>query len=192
MDELTLEELIARIKNSDDKVRAAAWENAGPLGAAAIAPLAAIMIDENIEVGRAAKNALWKVVRHAGRPGADSERKAVETALCSLLGNEQEDVVRREALWMLSEIGGEAAVVAIRDIPGIVENEALREDARCTLERIPTQSAIDVLQEGLEVAPDDYKAAIAQSLRARGVHVPGLPCQKRVPTRETNVEPIED
>ena len=192
MDELTLEELIARIKDADDKVRAAAWESAGPLGAQAIGPLAATMTDENIEIGRAAKNALWKIVRHVGRPGADDDRKAVEAALCDLLGNDRVDAVRREILWMLSEIGGEAAVAAIRDIPGIVENTSLREDARCTLERIPTESAVAVLQEGLEIAPDDYKTAIAQSLRARGVHVPGLPCQKRVPTRETNVEPIED
>jgi hypothetical protein len=46
------------------------------------------------------------------------------------------------------------------------------------------------LQEGLEVAPDDYKVNMAQSLRARGVDVPGLPCQKLVPTKQTKVTPV--
>ena len=111
-------------------------------------------------------------------------------SLIGLLGNDQTDAVRREVFWMLSEIGDDSAVEAVRDIPGILENTSLREDARACVERIPTAFAIQTLQEGLEEAPADYKLNIAQSLRARGVEVPGLPCQKMTPVKQTAVKPV--
>ncbi len=191
MDEdLTLDQLIAKIKDQDDKVRAAAWQAAGEVGAPAVKPLAAVLTDADIEISRAAKHALWVIVRHVGRPGAGDEKKPVVAALCGLLGNDQPAAVRREVLWMLSEIGGDEAVEAIRNIPGILENEEIREDARCAVERIPGDAAIQALKDGLEAAPDGYKINMAQSLRVRGVEVPGLPCQKLVPTKQTEVKPV--
>jgi hypothetical protein len=93
---------------------------------------------------------------------------------------------------MLSEIGGDEAVQAFRDIPEILENAELREDVRCAVQRIPTPFARDTLVEGLEAAPEDFKLAMAQACRARGVDVDQTryPCQKLVPTKQTDVKPV--
>ena len=190
MDEdLTVDQLIARIKGDDEAARAAAWQNAASAGPAAVKPLAALIIDGNIETARAAKRALWVIVRHVGRPGADAEKKPVVAQLCGLLGGSQPIAVQREALWMLSEIGGDEAIAAIREMPDILENTELREDARCAVERIPGDAAVAALHDGLDAAPDDFKPAMAHSLRVRGVEVSGIPCQKLVPTKQTQVKP---
>lgn len=190
MDELNVEELIAKIKQSDDKVRAAAWQSAGKYGAAAVKPLAAVMTAEDVEVARAAKRGLWVLVRHVGGPGTDDEKKPVVAALCELLGDDQPNAVRREVLWMLSEIGGNEAVEAIREIPGILENQEIREDARCAVERIPGDAAVQALRDALEAAPEDFKYALAESLRNRGAEVAGYPSRKLVPTKQTQVKPV--
>lgn len=107
------------------------------------------------------------------------------------MGNEQPDAVRREVLWMLSEIGGDEAVLAIHEIPGILDNKEIREDARCAVQRIPGDAAVQALKEGFEAAPEDFKHALAQSLRDRGVQVDGYPSQKLVPTKQTEVKPVQ-
>ena len=67
--------------------------------------------------------------------------------------------------------------------------QADQQDQTSGLQRIPGEKSLAALQAGLAVAPQDFKINIAQSLRARGVTVPGLPCQKLVPTKKTNVKP---
>jgi hypothetical protein len=59
------------------------------------------------------------------------------------------------------------------------------------LQRLPGRKSLQALEAGLKAAPEDFKINIAQSLRARGQTVPGLPCQKMSPTRETSVKPVE-
>ena len=172
--------LIARIKDSDAETRTKAWQSAGDIGAPAVQPLALVMTDEDLEVARAAKRAMWKIVRHTGRPGAVNAKKAVVGKLCGLLGADQPVSVRREVLWMLSEIGG---MRAIRPLAELLSDEHLREDARCALERIPIARAVQALKAGFEIAPEDFKPNLAQSLRKRGVKVAGYPCAKLVPTK---------
>ena len=172
-------DLIAKIKDKDDKVRGAAWQTAGSLGAPALKPLAALMTDKDFEVARAAKHAVWQIVRHAGRPGAETEKKAVLAELALLLRDPQ-SAVRREALWMLSEIGDGSSV---KVISGLLDDREVREDARATLERIPGTESLRALEAGLRSAPEEFRPALAQSLRARGVTVTGYPSQKLVPTR---------
>jgi HEAT repeat protein len=150
--------------------------------------LAEVMTDNDLEVARAAKRGLWKIVRHAGRPGARDEKTAVTAELIPLLGDDQPDPVRREVLWMLSEIGGSNS---IKPIAALLSNKQLREDARMVLQRIPSKRAVAALKAGLKAAPQDFKLNIAQSLRQRGVEVPGLPCVKLVPAKETHVKPLE-
>ena len=179
--------LIAGIRDDDDKVRAEAWLGAGKFGAAAVKPLAKVMTDKDFEVARAAKRGLWKIVRHVGRPKADNEKRAVAGELIELLGEEQPVPVRREVLWMLSEIGTRKA---IEPIAALLSNKDLREDARMVLQRIPTKSALAALRAGFKAAPEDFKLNIAQSLRQRGVEVSGYPCVKLVPTKKTNVKPL--
>ncbi|MCH8121125.1 MAG: HEAT repeat domain-containing protein [Planctomycetes bacterium] len=182
-----VDELMAGIRDDSDKVRAEAWLGAGEVGAAAVKPLAKVMSNKDIEVARAAKRGLWKIVRHAGRPGAGNEKRAVVGKLVELLGDEQPVPVRREVLWMLSEIGNRRS---IKLIAALLSNRDLREDARMALQRIPSKGAIAALRAGLKAAPEDFKLNIAQSLRQRGVKVRGLPCVKLVPTKKTNVKPL--
>jgi len=182
-----VDKLIAGIRDDDDKVRAEAWLGAGKVGAAAVKPLAKVMTDKEFEVARAAKRGLWKIVRYAGRPGAGNEKRAVVGELINLLGDEQPVPVRREVLWMLSEIGDRKS---IKPIAALLSNRELREDTRMVLQRIPSKSALAALKDGLKAAPEDFKLNIAQSLRQRGVKVSGLPCVKLVPSKKTNVRPL--
>jgi len=177
-----VEKLIGKIKDNSDKVRTEGWLGAGEVGAPAVKPLAKVMTDDDMEVARAAKRALWKIVRHTGRPRAAREKRAVETKLLELLGDDQPVSVRREVLWMLSEIG---TFKSVKPIAGLLSNRQLREDARMALERIPSRSALKALKAGLKAAPEDFKLNIAQSLRKRGTDVPGLACVKLVPAPYT-------
>jgi hypothetical protein len=187
---LTLDELIARIKNKDDKVRAEAWLRAGKVGAAAVKPLAAVMTagDVDLEVSRAAKRALWQIVRYVGRPGGEAECKTVLPELLALLADAWPDALRREILWMLSEIGGDASAAAVAPL---LTNAELQDDARCALQRIPGEASLTALKNALSKVADDFKPAVAQSLRVRNVDVDPkvYPVQKLVPTRQTTVKP---
>jgi HEAT repeat protein len=179
--------LMAGIRDDDANVRTKAWQSAGEVGAAAVEPLAEVMMDKDLEVARAAKRGLWKIVRHVGRPGAGKEKRAVTDKLIELLSDEQPVPVRREVLWMLSEIGNRNSV---KPIAALLSNRDLRDDARMVLQRIPNKAALNALRAGLKAAPDDFKLNIAQSLRQRGVKVPGLDCVKLIPTKKTNVKPL--
>lgn len=178
-----VDEFIARIRSTDDSVRGPGWQNAGPQGAPAVKPLAEVMTDADFEIARSAKRALYVIVRHAGRPGAAKDTRAVTDELISLLSG-RPTVVRREALWLLSEIGGDAAVAPMAALLTDVE---LREDARCALTRLPGSRATSALKSALASAPGEFKYALADSLRARGEKVRGYPSRKLVPTRQTSV-----
>ena len=182
-----VKELLAGIKNASAEVRTQAWLSAGEVGAPAVIPLAEMMKDDDLEVARAAKRALWKIIRHAGRPRAAKEKRAVEAELIVLLGNNHPVSVRREVIWMLSEIGGSNA---IKSIARLIANKELREDARMALERIPAKQAVGALKFRFKKAPEDFKPNLAQSLRKRGAEVEGYPCQKLVPKKQTNLKPL--
>ncbi|MCR4415455.1 MAG: hypothetical protein NUV77_23850 [Thermoguttaceae bacterium] len=190
MEELTLEALIAKIKDNDAKVRAAAWQAAGKVGAKAVVPLAAVAGGGALEVARAANRALWQIVRTAGRPGAEEERAATVRELLEVLGDAQYPLqLRRDVIWMLSEIirddeiNPEGAATLLDDVD-------LREDGRAALQRVPGERSLAALKIGFEAAEGDFKAALACSLRARGVQVAKPPCPKLVPTKTTSVKPI--
>ena len=180
----SVNELIASIRAQDDQVRAAAWQSAGPFGAPAVKSLAAVMTDPDREVARAAKRALWRIVRQAGRPGATKEANAVVAQLVPLLTTTSLPV-RREVLWMLSEIGADEAVAPVA---ALLADQELREPARCALQHIPGPKATAALKQGLHTAPDEFKPALAVSLRIRGEKVDGYPSQKLVPTKQTSIQ----
>ncbi len=180
-------ELIAGVRDASDKTRTQAWLGAGKAGPAAVRPLAAVMTDGDAEVARAATRALWQLARHAGRPGAAKEKRPVEKELIGLLSDENPVPVRREVLWMLSEIGDANSV---KPVAGLLKNTELREDARMALERIPAKSAVAALKAGFEAAPEDFKPNVAQSLRNRGQEVAGYPSQKLVPKKKTDLKPF--
>jgi HEAT repeat protein len=176
--------LIERIKSPDDAISGAAWQSAGPYGAVAVKPLAALMVDGDYELGRKCKRALYLVVRHAGGPGAGEERQAVERELIVVLDSSPSRV-RREVVWMLSEIGSE---LAVRAVAALLTDQELREDARCALTRLPPPGAVTALKAAFAAAPEDFKYALAESLRQRGENVKGYPSRKLVPTKQTSVK----
>jgi HEAT repeat protein len=172
-------DLVARLRSKDKNVRGDAWQQAGPAGAAAVGPVAALWTDADFEVARSAKRAVWSIVHYAGRPGAESEARAVEGALLSLLGSGGA-VVRREAVWMLSEIGGDDSVAALGKL---LNDREVRDDARCALERLPGMKSVSALTAAMGTVPEDFRYAVAESLRKRGQSVEGYPSRKLVPTR---------
>lgn len=182
-DSAALAEFLEKIKSPDDAVRGPAWQNAGPLGAPAVVPLGEVMTHPDFEIARSARRAIERIVRHAGRPGADVERRAVAGELVKLLRHAHPGV-RKHALWMLSEIGEDDAVPPMA---ALLEDPEVREDARCALERIPGRAATSALRKALATAPEAFKYALAHSLRVRGEKVEGYPSQKRVPTKPTRV-----
>jgi HEAT repeat protein len=184
---MTIDELISRIAGQNEGARAEAWQSAGSLGAAAIKPLAPLMDNKDTEARRAAARAAWKIVRHAGRPGAEKEAAAVSAELIGLLGDGQPWAVRREAAWMLSEIAGEEAV---DPLARLLADKDLREHVRAALQRIPGPKSLAALKAALETAPVDYKPALAESLRRRGEEVPGVKSLRLVPAKATAVKPV--
>jgi HEAT repeat protein len=169
--------LVEKIKNSDETVRGPAWQSAAQFGPPAIQPLSTLLTDQDFEAARAGKRAIWSIVHHVGRPGAEPERHAAVAELLPLLKH-PEPPVRREALWMLSEIGGDDAVP---EVAALLADPQVHDDARAALERIPGKKSLAALQSGLKTAPEAFRPALAQALRVRGVKVPGYPSQNLVP-----------
>jgi hypothetical protein len=167
-DPLTVDALIAMIKDRREKVRADAWARAGKTGGAAVKPLAAVMTsgDADREVALAARRALWRIVHCAGRPDGAKDRAAVIAELHALLADAWPEALRREVLWMLSAIGGAESVPAVS---ACLKSSELLEDARSALERIPGAESLTALKEALATVPEKYRPHIAQSLRRRGV-----------------------
>jgi HEAT repeat protein len=180
-----VDDWVSKIKSPDDKVRGPAWQGAAAVGVPAIKPLAEVMSNPDFEVARSAKRALWIIVRHAGRPGAEAECKAAQAVLIPLLKG-QPAPVRKEVLWMLSEIGDQDAVSPMSALLMDVE---VREDARCALTRMPFPHATAALQSALKGAPEDFQPALAESLRARGEAVANPPSQKLKPVKQTSLQP---
>jgi HEAT repeat protein len=180
-----VETLIKKIKDDSADVRTEAWLGAGKVGAAAIPGLAEVMTDSDMEVARAAKRGMWQIVRHAGNPETANGKRNVVAKLTELLDDSVATSVRREVLWMLSEIG-QAGV--IEPMAALLKNVELREDARTTIERFGGPKAKSALSAALKEAPKDFKPNIAQSLRKLGADVKGYPCVKLKPERQTTVK----
>jgi len=186
-DSQTVDTLMLQLKSADESISGAAWQNAGPCGAKAVPGLGALIAEEDSEAARNAKRALMNVVRHAGRPGAERETKAVQKELVQLLKSKQA-AVRKEAVWRLSEIGDAKAVTGMA---ALLNDKEAREDARCAILRMPREAALNAFRRAFKTAPDDFKYALADSLRALGEQIEGWPSPKLKPTRKTTIEAIK-
>jgi HEAT repeat protein len=179
---MKLEELVRGIRSDKPGVRTAAWQQAGTVGPSAVKPLAKLCTEEDLEVGRAARRGLERIVRTVGAPGVKSAKPAVIRELLALLVDNQLIALRRDILWFLSEIGGGESV---EPITLLLKHQVLREDARMVLERIPGEESLASLRTALGSVPEDFRLNIVQSLRVRGeaVDPERYPCQKLVPTK---------
>src|SRR5690606_39781094 len=127
-------------------------------GAGAIQPLAELAAASEGEIRRAATRAMWEIVRHAGRPGAQRERREVVSALLAALQASKEPRLRSDVIWMLSEIAGRRAVGPLAKL---LSDGTLREDARMALQRIQSDAARAALREAYERAPEDFRPNLA-------------------------------
>lgn len=180
-----VQDLVTKISSSDADIRTAAWQTAGTLGAPAVTSLAALLTNPDMQVARAAKRGLWKIVHTVGAPGSETAAKAVVQELLPVLKSPS-PAVRREVLWMLSEIAHEDAV---EPIAPLLQDKEVREDARAALQRIPGDKSLAALKFALASAPEEFKHAIAESLRDRAVKMADFPSRKLVPTKQTTVKP---
>jgi hypothetical protein len=73
----------------------------------------------------------------------------------------------------------------------LLTDKDAREDARCAILRMPREEALSVLKRALQSTPEDFKYALADSLRALGEPVNDWPSKKLVPTAKTTVEAIK-
>lgn len=179
---MKLEELVKGIRSDKPAVRTAAWQQAGTVGASAVKPLSRLCTEKNLEVARAAKRGLERIVRTVGAPGVQPAKSAVIRELLALLADNEPIALRRDILWLLSEIGGGESV---EPVTMLLKHHVLREDARMVLERIPGEKSLVSLRNALGSVPEDFRLNIAQSLRARGeaVDPEKYPCQKLVPKK---------
>ena len=92
----TVNNLLSGIQDSDPHVRTKAWQAAGEVGAPAVKPLAKVAEQGEMEVSRAAKRAMWQIVRYVGRPDGDSSEKgAVVSELVAPLLRSFESIFSR-------------------------------------------------------------------------------------------------
>jgi HEAT repeat protein len=183
----TLPEILDGLRSADDQQRADALLASRKLGASGIEAIALLLGDAETETRRAGKRALESIVHDAGKTGAlGAEAVAVEAQLIRALARAEPDQARRDLVWLLSEVGGEAAIEALAPL---LKTESVREDARCALERIPLPAAVRTLEIAFADAPEDYRFALAESLRKRGAVVEGYPSRRLIPTKATEVQP---
>ncbi|NQT81418.1 HEAT repeat domain-containing protein, partial [bacterium] len=152
-----LNDFLARIQDAKGDVRRAAWENAGEMGADAVAPLGKILAGKERAAAKAAGRALEVVAHYASRPGADAERKAVSAALIELTKKGNSVKVRDKALRLLGSTGQDNAVPAIAALLG---DEEVWEAARWALERIPGRAANMALLRAVNQPPRWEKSEI--------------------------------
>jgi hypothetical protein len=179
-EEPAVTKFITDLKSADDRVRGDALEKAARFGASVVSALADLLAAAETENRRAAQRALYRIVRHAGRPGAEVEARAVEVELVKAMNQNRPVQARRDLLWITSEIGKDLALDTVASFLG---NAELREDARCVLQRMPGDKSLEILKTAHEAAGDDFKKNLAESLVKRGVAPPGFQSEKLKPVK---------
>lgn len=153
---------MSQIRHGDALARASAIAEAHLVGTPAIIPLGETLGDENPAAAKAANYALEAVVAHAGRPGAREEADAATRSLLTLTERKYPWRVRSAAIHLLGLIGGRAAVPTLERL---LADSEVRDEARMALERLPDRSAEAALRRAMAAAPEEFRAAIQQSLR---------------------------
>lgn len=156
--------LLLAIQGQDKEASAEAIAKATSVGARAIVPLGGICSGPDRSAAKAAGEALRRVVHHAARPGAASERKAAARQLLRMIRKEWPRQQRGEALYLLGLVGGSESVAAIAEQ---MKDPDVGEEARMALERIPGSAATRALQQASRTASADLRPAVEQSLKHR-------------------------
>jgi HEAT repeat protein len=163
---MELPQFLEQIRSNNADVRYRAWRAAGPMGAAAVEPLADLMASPDRGVAKAAGEALQTIVHHAARPTASDEARAVATALLKVAAASRPRPVRADALHGLGFVGDDRAVLGLAKL---LSDPEVRDDARMALERIPGRASLRALERARDAAPDDFRPHLEQSIRNRGL-----------------------
>ncbi len=182
-------ELIRALQGDSHEERTRAWVACGPLGATAIPHLVALWSDPQVglEVQRGARHAVFQIVRFASRPESGDARIRVVMELNRLVEANGPAQIRRELLWLLSEIAGDESLPVLRRL---LTQEEVREEACMTLERIPGRRSLKLLQGALRQSPADFKPVLAAALARRGHKASGVDRARLTPRAPTKVQPL--
>jgi HEAT repeat protein len=135
---------------------------------AAIPELVEQLGSTNLAVQTEARARLFAECSHAGRPGAEAERKAVCQAICAVLKPDSPPAVASELVRNLQRIGAEESVRTLVSLMGSPDAH-LRDDARQALEVNPSPAAGQALLSELEKARDPHwTAGLITALGERG------------------------
>ena len=163
-DPADVERFLEKIRSRNAAVRSAATRRAPEIGASVVVSLGALAASDNVGVARAAIQSLRAITHHAGRPDAGDERLAIEGELIKLLGDGRPIRIRAKVCDLLSFIGGADSAAVLGSL---LADSALRERARCALERIPDVAATRALIDAYNDAPDAFKPSLVQTLGQR-------------------------
>lgn len=155
---------LSDVRHGGAAERLVAVRQAALVGTAVLPALGAIYAGDDPAAGRAAWEAMQRIVSNAARPGAPDEARAAADALRQIAGPGQPRAVRADALQLLGMVGGAADTSVLA---GLLEETVVRDDARMALERIPGPAADDALRRAARTCPPEYRPAIDQSLRHR-------------------------
>ena len=156
-------DLLYQIKFGTTAQRNEAIDSAPLLGARAISHLARVMAAWNTPGQyRGAHEAIKRIVLNGYRAGG--EQPAITAELIRLIGRDQSERVRREALYLLGFAGSAESVAAVAPL---LDDPILREDARMALERISARDAESAIRAAHRRADGPWRAALDYSLRRR-------------------------
>jgi hypothetical protein len=174
-------------RDNRDAAEARTWTEVAPLcdavlaaGASSVREIASQVGEPGAKATVAARYALHALVTHASRPGAESQRAAIERGIATALGAETKLEPRRFLLEQLQLVGRESAVAdiapqlldaelagpasrALAAIGGPAAARALRD----ALAKAQGQARID-LAHALGSLHDDGAAALLEALLAGG------------------------
>ena len=178
----SVEEFLQRLGSADKDVRNAARSEVIEVGAAAVAPLAALIEDpepgapddrQRREVAIGARAALERLVHHAGRDGSGAARTEVAAALSSALAGAKSPKAKREVAHLIAFIGADAEAPAVGKLLDDADKH-VRETARLSLERIPGNASTEALIAAVRKADPERKPDLLFSLSRKPAAAPFL------------------
>ncbi|HET6385684.1 MAG TPA: HEAT repeat domain-containing protein [Armatimonadota bacterium] len=155
-----------QIKSADADARYRSWRSAGPVGSKAVPALGDLLSSPDKGVAKSAKGALETIALYAGRPHAAAEAHAVSEELLKIAASDSPIPARAEALRMLGFTADRRSVPAIARL---LNDPAVRDEARMALERIPGRESLDALRSAVRTAPEEFKPNLEQSVYNRGL-----------------------
>jgi len=137
-------DFIAKIKSPDTPTRYGAQKTAGPMSAAAIAPLSDLMTEADKPTAKAAKGALDNIAHYSARPGAKADARAVTLELLKVAQSPRPVPARAHALHLLGFTADGRAAPALTKLLAVPD---VHEEARMALQRLPGSASANALRK---------------------------------------------